>query len=184
MRKKKLLSETQVRRFMGLAGIKPLNEMYHDKDKNSMMEEEEDLAPEPMDMEDDAPDMDVEDEAGAADIDIDEEKVKDFVAAAREISDMADMLSGVTGGDMEDDLGDETADLAPMPDEDEDMDMEDDDDMDKMDEELMEVDMELTEDEIVNEVARRVSKRIVEAKRAHKKMNEALGRKTTRRRRR
>ena len=33
------------------------------------------------------------------------------------------------------------------------------------------------EEEIVNEVARRVAKRIVEAKRAHKKMNEALGRK-------
>ena len=31
------------------------------------------------------------------------------------------------------------------------------------------VDMELTEEEIVNEVARRVAKRIVEAKRAHKK---------------
>ena len=32
-------------------------------------------------------------------------------------------------------------------------------------------------EEIVNVVARRVAKRIVEAKRAHKKMNEALGRK-------
>ena len=29
MAKKKLLSEKQVRRFMGLAGIKPLNEMAH-----------------------------------------------------------------------------------------------------------------------------------------------------------
>ena len=46
-----------------------------------------------------------------------------------------------------------------------------------MEKELQEVDMELTEEEIVNEVARRVAKRIVEAKRAHKKMNEALGRK-------
>ena len=33
------------------------------------------------------------------------------------------------------------------------------------------------QERIVNEVARRVAKRIVEAKRAHKKMNEALGRK-------
>ena len=66
-----------------------------------------------------------------------------------------------------------------MDDEGEDMDMEDDEeDMDKMDEELMEVNMEPTEDEIVNEVSRRVAKRIVEAKRAHQKMNEALGRKT------
>ena len=31
MSKKKLLSEAQVRRFMGLAGIKPLNEMSYKK---------------------------------------------------------------------------------------------------------------------------------------------------------
>ena len=31
MSKKKLLSESQVRRFMGLAGIKPLNEMSYMK---------------------------------------------------------------------------------------------------------------------------------------------------------
>ena len=54
---------------------------------------------------------------------------------------------------------------------------DEDEDMAALDEELFEVEMELTEDEIVNEVARRVAKRIVEAKRAHKKMNEALGRK-------
>ena len=41
----------------------------------------------------------------------------------------------------------------------------------------------ITEEEIVNEVARRVAKRIVEAKRAHKKMNEALGRKSVKKNR-
>ena len=49
--------------------------------------------------------------------------------------------------------------------------------MDMMEAELAEVNYELNEEEIVNEVARRVAKRIVEAKRAHRKMNEALGRK-------
>ena len=40
-----------------------------------------------------------------------------------------------------------------------------------------EVEEQMNKNEFVNEVARRVAKRIVEAKRAHKKMNEALGRK-------
>ncbi len=38
MSKKKLLSEAQVRRFMGLAGIQPVNEMYHSDDKEEMEE--------------------------------------------------------------------------------------------------------------------------------------------------
>ena len=40
MSKKKLLSEAQVKRFMGLAGLSPLNEMYHEKEEG-MREEEE-----------------------------------------------------------------------------------------------------------------------------------------------
>ena len=38
------------------------------------------------------------------------------------------------------------------------------------------VELELSEEEIVAEVARRVAKRIMEAKKAQAKMNEALGR--------
>jgi len=42
MSKKKLLSEAQVRRFMGLAGLNPLNEMsYMKKDDEEMREEQE-----------------------------------------------------------------------------------------------------------------------------------------------
>ena len=46
------------------------------------------------------------------------------------------------------------------------------------------VELELSEDEVVAEVARRVAKRIMEAKRAQSKMNKALGRRrnTSRRR--
>ena len=212
MSKKKLLSEAQVRRFMGLAGINPLNEMYSiseegearpmeedemdearsmkrkkhedmhgDKDKEKSLMEEEDMEDEDMD------DMEDEDEAGAADLDIDEKKVMKFIEASKEISDMADMLSGATGGDMDDVLGndDMPKDEEPPPPPGDDMDdMGDMGDDDALEEELMEVDMELTEEEIVNEVARRVAKRIVEAKRAPKKMNEALGRKTPSRKRR
>ena len=50
------------------------------------------------------------------------------------------------------------------------------------DEEVMEalsgVNLELNEDELVQEVARRVAKRILKAKRAQKQLDEALGTKT------
>jgi len=173
MRKKKLLSETQVRRFMGLAGIKPLNEMSHYKmdDEEPLMEEED------MEMDAEEPDM----EAGDADVEMDEEDLADVKSALDTLQDkLGPLLDQAAGGDMdmEDDEGMDMDDEAPdmdMDAGDEAPDMEDEEDMDK---ELQEVDMELTEDEIVSEVARRVAKRIVEAKRAHKKMNEALGRRT------
>ena len=41
MSKKKLLSEAQVRRFMGLAGINPLNEMSHYKKDDEKEHDEE-----------------------------------------------------------------------------------------------------------------------------------------------
>ena len=43
--------------------------------------------------------------------------------------------------------------------------------------ELQEVELQLSEEEIVQEVARRVAKRIIKAKRAQKELNEALGKK-------
>jgi len=182
MSKKKLLSEAQVKRFMGLAGLKPLNEMYHMKEDEPLMEEE-DEAPD-MDMGAPEPPMDMEDEAAEepvdADLDIDEEEIEEFKMAADKVAEMAAKLAGAAGGEMDMDAEEPAMD---MEDEEPAMDMEDEEEMD-MDKELQEVDMELSEDEIVNEVARRVAKRIVEAKRAHKKMNEALGRKTPSRRRR
>ena len=174
--KKKLLSEAQVRRFMGLAGLNPLNEMdYKEEMSNEAMYEEELMEEEEMDVE---IDDDMEDKGGDADVEIDEEalmRIKKNLDGLQD--DLAPLLDQAEGGeDM--DMGDEEPEM--------DMDMEDEgpaDDMD-MDAELGDVDMEPTEDEkeemeqqIVNEVARRVAKRIVEAKRAHKRMNEALGRK-------
>jgi tetrahydromethanopterin S-methyltransferase subunit G len=191
MSKKKLLSEAQVRRFMGLAGINPLNETYNmseeedemremmhgdKKDDKALTEEEE------MDMDAEEP---AEMEAGDADVEMDEDDLADVKEALDTLQDKLGPLLDQAGGgedmgmDADDDM--DMGDEEPPPPPGDDMDA--DDDMDKVDEELMEVQMELTEDEIVNEVARRVAKRIVEAKRAHKKMNEALGRKTSRRRR-
>ena len=173
MSKKKLLSESQVRRFMGLAGLSPINESYgmdedvYEQKEEPMMEAEEEM-PE-MDMEEE-PEM----EGGEADVEMDEEDLADVKSALDTLqSKLAPLLDQAEGGE-------------EMPEEEPEMDMDDgaekeDDDMDA---ELEDVDMEATEEEeqemqeqIVNEVARRVAKRIVEAKRAHKKMNEALGRK-------
>ena len=198
MSKKKLLSEAQVKRFMGLAGINPLNEMSHYKmdDEKEAMEEadhmKKDDEKEAMEegsymKKDDEPlmeeeDMDMDDKAGDADVEMDEEDLADVKSALDTLQDkLGPLLDQAEGGDMDmDDEPDMDMDAGEEAPEAPDMDMEDDEDMD-MEKELQEVDMELTEEEIVNEVARRVAKRIVEAKRAHKKMNEALGRKTTRR---
>ena len=208
MSKKKLLSEAQVRRFMGLAGINPLNEMSHHKKDDEMhemrgsmkkddemremrgdmkkddemhemrgdMKKDDEMREMRGDMkkddelhEQEEPEMD---EPGDADVEMDEEDLADVKSALDMLQDkLGPLLAQAEGGDM----GDEDMDMDMKDDEDMDMDMKDDEDMD-MDKELQEVDMELTEEEIVNEVARRVAKRIVEAKRAHNKMNEALGR--------
>ena len=189
MAKKKLLSEAQVKRFMGLAGIKPLNEMAHyGKDKDDDMKEgygmEEDLMEEEdemkmddkepaMDMGDDEPKMDDKD----VDVEMDEEDLAELKAALDTVQSVLSPLLDKAEDEEEMDMGDDDDMPAmEMDDEKEDEEEKDEPEMD-MNEELNEVTMELTEEEIVNEVARRVAKRIVEAKRAHKKMNEALGRK-------
>ena len=187
MAKKKLLSEAQVRRFMSLANIKPLNEMGshsygRDDEESKLMEEdameEEEPMDEPAEMSGDMdmPDMedDEDEDLGDAEVSMDEELVDELVQAAATIQQVADLLGGGGAGEMDD-----------MPELDDDM-PEMDDDMPEMDDEedemkeLEEVQLELSEEEIVNEVARRVAKRIVEAKRAQQKMNEALGRKPRR----
>ena len=47
----------------------------------------------------------------------------------------------------------------------------------EVDEALAEVDIKLSKEEIINEVAKRVAQRILRAKKAQKAMNEALGNK-------
>jgi len=112
MSKKKLLSEAQVKRFMGLAGLSPLNEMYHEKEEgmreeeeldemrgemkkdDEMREEMEDETPEaempPMADEEPAemePEEEPEMEGGAADVEMDEQDLADVADALSVLQD-------------------------------------------------------------------------------------------------
>jgi hypothetical protein len=195
---KKLLSEAQVRKFMGLANLDAnlssnfLNEMYgepakrdeeekmeeakhedemkeekHDDEKKVMKEEEDEME---MDAEADM-DMDMDaapeggDIEGDADVELDEDEVAEAKSAMEKVQAVLDKL--MAGGDGEPEMDDMAAEEPPM----DDMAMDDEPEM------MSEVELELTEDEIVQEVARRVAKRINEAARAQKKADKLLGRK-------
>ena len=150
-------------------------EMMHNEGEEDLMEEEE------LDIEMD----DMEDEGGDADVEMDEKDIQEIADALEIInSKLAPLLDQAEGGDdMDMAMDDEKEDADMKMDDPDDMAMDDEEGDDDMDKRLQEVHMELTEEEkeeqaeeIVNEVARRVAKRIVEAKRAHKRMTEALGR--------
>ena len=193
MSKKKLLSEAQVRRFMGLAGIQPLNEMGdHNKDLYQEEEEELDIEAEeeaelPVPEEEVEAELEVSDEAPEEETEMDADSllgIKDklesvlneleplFAAASEEEGEGLEGEEELGGEEIVDDESDVEMDV--------DADMADEEDEDEL---LEDVQLQLTETEIVNEVARRVAKRIVEAKKAHNKMNEALGRPAAKRRR-
>jgi hypothetical protein len=192
MAKKKLLNEATVRRFMGLAGMESkivsnkLTEMYKmgEEDKDPADAEEpvgsplppEDEDPEAgpkmpdMDDEPEMPDMDDEPEMDdEMDDDVRElsaDDVETLEMLADKLPDIVSKLQGEAGPEMDDDpaVMEEDEDLALMEDEDV----------------LEGVELELSEDEIVQEVAKRVAKRILKAKRAKAQLDEALGRKKTR----
>ncbi len=190
MAKKKILNEAQVRRFMSLSGIQPINEMGYKMEEDEMEEniyeeEEADLpaeepAPE-MDMEAAEPEMDAAPEAEAGEDEV--SVTKDAIDAAGDA--MMDLLGqlGYEGGEeaaepeMEMD-----AEEPEMDAEEPEMDMGDEEA--GGDEEVMEalsgVNLELNEDELVQEVAKRVAKRILKAKKAQQQLDEALGNKKRR----
>ena len=177
---KKLLNERTVRRFQKLAMVSPINEMYHKRDEEmeeamhgkyakrddeveegmykrddeKLMEKEE----EPMDMGDEEGGMD-------GDLELTDEE-------AQAIIDLGMKLKGAMGDeepamDMAgDDLGDEK----------EMMEAED-----EMEEDLMEalsgINYIPSQTEVVNEVAKRVARRLKEAKLYEAKYRRALGRK-------
>ena len=213
MAKKKLLNEAQVRRFMGLAGIKPLKEMYGKKEEEmkeagTYMEEEEmneniyedeeeeeaEPAPEPeMDMEpmgdDDVADEPEEDDEETVELDQEDVDALDDLAQK-----LPQIVAKLKGGEAPDEMGDEMGEPAmdepeldadPLPEPAAgDQDLEDEAEEPIIAEEVIEealngVNLKLSEQELVNEVARRVAKRILKAKRAQKELNEALGRTKT-----
>lgn len=194
---KKLLNEATVRRFQSLANLKPINEMSYKRDDETDTRSEEekakdqqaaeerhggrqhygtqneaeepgmDMAPEPEEAPEmlDAEEMDAEEDAmgDMNDVELTDEE-------ARMLIELGEKLSAAMGED--DDMMDapeaDEADEAPeMP-----M-MEEDELM----EALSEVDYVPSQAEVVNEVARRVARRLAEAQKAEKLMNEALGRK-------
>tara|TARA_E500000305_G_C3976931_1_gene214794 strand:- start:487 stop:1080 length:594 start_codon:yes stop_codon:yes gene_type:complete len=193
MAKKKLLNEAQVRRFMSLSGLQPLKEMYGSKMEEDEMneniyedEEEADLPaeePEMDDMEAAEPEMDAAPEAEAGEDEV--SVTKDAIDAAGDA--MMDLLGqlGYEGGEEaaepEMEMDAEEPEME-MDAEEPEMDMGDEEA--GGDEEVMEalsgVNLELNEDELVQEVAKRVAKRILKAKKAQQQLDEALGNKKRR----
>ena len=219
---KKLLSEAEMRRFMGLAGIRPpaiktrIQETYGGPmtSRKKMKKEEyampEEMGGAPMEDMDEKPEMDMEmDEPemmdqpedmpapadDALDALSDEMKEELFSAVASAAAEVLDLDVEMEMGDDKDDEP-EMDDAPEMPDA---MDDKEDDEPAPLEEEennnleeeennnleeeennnLEEenISVQLSEEDIVNEVARRVAKRLVKASKANKTLKEALGRK-------
>ena len=194
---KKLLSEAQVRKFMGLANLDAnlssnfLKEMYgepakrdeedmeegmykmkrDDEMKEKMHDDKEEVVNEEEEMEMDAEadmemDMDAAPEGGDmegdADVELDEDEVAAAQSAMSKVQAVLDKL--MAGSASEPAMDDEP------PAEEPEMEMDDEPEM------MEDINLQLSEDEIVQEVARRVAKRINEAARAQKKADKLLGR--------
>ena len=175
---KKLLNEAAVRRFMGLAGMQAnvvsntVTEMYgKDEGEHEEKEEGEYMEGEHADPVEDADALaDVEDEMMGA------EEAPEMEITSEEAEVLANVLQklmaakGETADEPEAEM-DMDADIE-LADDDAVEAEEDEEDAEAMMEEKEE---EMNEDEIVQEVARRVAARILKAKKAQKEMNEALG---------
>ncbi len=184
---KKLLNEAAVRRFMGLAGMEAnmvsntVTEMYKNEEEEEMAEtveattetvtEEEELKGE----EDLAPVADADADPLA---DVEDEMMGEEAPEMEITADEADVLVGVLekllaarGDAGEEEAADELGDDMAV---DAEEDLEDAEAMMETEETVTEEE-EMNEDEIVQEVARRVAARILKAKKAQKEMNEALG---------
>jgi len=186
---KKLLKESQVRRFMGLAGMQAHTVSNYLKESSGMYEDEPAADDEMPPMDDmggdemaDAPPMD--DMAGddleggeEASADVDPDAIKDLRARFEDV--MAPLEAALPGGEEEGELEEPVDELPPVE---EPMDAEEppadleggEDELEALEEAGIQT--EMNEDEVVQEVARRVAKRILAAKRAQDKMHEALGR--------
>tara|TARA_R100001440_G_scaffold44484_2_gene64268 strand:+ start:7552 stop:8172 length:621 start_codon:yes stop_codon:yes gene_type:complete len=205
MAKKNLLNEAQIRRFQSLASIHPVNEgSYYNEVAHKMEEEEmEEGKHNPMaemdhGMEEEANPMaemdhgmeegahedgkeeekeevDVDadlDGDGDTDVDLEEDDVEKLVAAFDAAMNVVDKLRGALG--MGDEPADEPAmDMEPAPE----MDMEMGAEETELMEALADVDFVGEQSDVVEEVARRVAKRLQEAKKAQKALNKALGNK-------
>jgi hypothetical protein len=164
---KKLLKESTVRRFQRLANVTPINEMYHMRDEDEVMKEEEEEAEMDMDAEE-APEMDMgaEEEGGMdGDLELTDEE-------AQAIIDLGTKLEAAMGMGGEEMAGDDMAGDEMAGDE-----MAGEEEMGE--EELMEalrgISYVPSQGEVVNEVAKRVARRLQQAKLHEAKLNRALG---------
>ena len=177
---KKLLSEAQVRRFQTLATISPINETvyneeetmeemsYKKDDHNESLYEEE----EPMEM-----DAGEDEEMDQADVEMDEELVEKFMDAVSTIQQVADMLGGEAGEmdmDAEEPMEMDAGEEAPAPEGGEDLGGEEEEE-EMLEEALRGISYVPSQKEVVKTVAKRVAKRLQEAKRAEARLNRALG---------
>tara|TARA_Y100000592_G_scaffold99447_1_gene175549 strand:+ start:810 stop:1403 length:594 start_codon:yes stop_codon:yes gene_type:complete len=197
MAKKTLLNEATVRRFMGLAGMQAnvvsshLKENYAEMEEDYMeegqyMEDDEDPSDDAEAPEVDDVAVDVEDEEDAADemdageepeASIDEDQIAAAMEALADLEALVEPLAAAAGLDM-DDEGD-------MADDEPEMDMPDMDMPDMAADAEAEADAEMAADEpeamdddaVVMEVAKRVARRILKARKAQAMLDEALGNK-------
>ena len=145
--------------------------MYGDKEEKKMEEE--------MDMDDNMDDMDMDDDDEQ--VDLEQDVLEDAVAAMPKIQALIDALGGEAA-----DMGADDEDV-PMPGADEPPAMDDDEPADEPspleeEEDILElalegIQYEPSQKEIVQEVAKRVARRLQEAKKAHATLNKALGNK-------
>jgi hypothetical protein len=164
---KKILKEAVVRRFQKLANMSPINEMY--ANEGYMNEEEaeaDDMAP--------ADDMGAEE--GAMDeqeLELTQDELQAIAAALPALQTIAGAAGDEGGMDDMDDMPDMDADdEMPVADEA----GEDDDAEEAIMEALRGISYTPSRTEVVNEVAKRVAKRLQAAKLHEAKLNKALGR--------
>ena len=175
---KKTLNEAVVRRFQRLANLTPINEMYHKRDEE--MEEgmygkrdDEEVMKEEEEMEMDA-DMGAE-EAPEAEMEMDAEMDGDLELTDEEAQAIIDL-----GAKLEAAMGEEAPEMDDGPAPEMEMDAEMDAEMapeDELMEALRGISYVPSQTEVVNEVAKRVAKRLKAAKLHEAKLHRALGRK-------
>jgi len=182
---KKLLSEAQVRRFQSLASISPLNEMYNEEiyeaeEEVDAAEEPADLAPVEMDdAPEEAPEMDLAD-ADGEEVEVEEEVVEKAAAALGDLQALVDALSG-DAPPVDELPADDVPDMDISADEPE-AELGAEEPAEDGEDDLLELALEginyqPSQKEIVKVVAKRVARRLQEAKRAQVKLNKALGKK-------
>ncbi len=184
MARKTLLTESEIRQFMKLANIKPLQEMGYgmrDEEEDPLQEEEEELE---MDAEAPAPPMDAEApmdaELGDEEMEMDVEPVDDMgmepegVDKEDTVMKILDALKDLVGPEVDIDVsvGDEAEDLGGEVEADEGGDLEVDAAPEVVDMEPVPDDEGMGDDEIVQEVARRVAARLLREKKTEDVANK------------